>query len=465
MMQTAKEFAQQNRDNILRDLKRLVDINSIKAEPEEGAPYGAGVRAAQLKAFEIAKELGFEQTVDCGGFIGYAHSGREDKFLGVIGHLDVVPVGDGWERDPFDMYEKEGYVMGRGTGDDKGPLLAALYACKYLFDNKIPLKYGIRVLLGCDEECGMSDLEYYLANYPEPVFAFTPDAGFPVGHGEKGIYSSDLVSAPIVNGKILSISGGMASNVVPDRCTVTLDAAYAEAVKKAAEGSDKYEITEENGKITVTAKGQAAHAGMPWGSLNANLLAVSLLLKAGILEGEEKKAAEFVCNVMNDLDGGFLGIAAEDGRFERNSIIGGMISLTEDGRLCLNVNSRYNTAIAPEDIEKNIENKAAEFGFEVRNVGNSGPYYLEPDSPAVKLMNDIYNSVTGRNDEPYVMSGGTYARMMHNAVAFGCEMPGEQAPEWVGTAHMKNEGLSIDILLKSVEIYAETLRRLQEVDF
>ena len=150
-MQTAKEFAQQNRENILRDLKRLVDINSIKAEPEEGAPYGAGVRAAQLKAFEIAKELGFEQTVDCRGFIGYAHSGREDKFLGVIGHLDVVPVGDGWERDPFEMYEKEGYVMGRGTGDDKGPLLAALYACKYLFDNKIPLKYGIRVLLGCDE--------------------------------------------------------------------------------------------------------------------------------------------------------------------------------------------------------------------------------------------------------------------------------------------------------------------------
>ncbi|MBP0969476.1 MAG: Sapep family Mn(2+)-dependent dipeptidase [Oscillospiraceae bacterium] len=464
-MQTAKEFAESNRDNLLRDLKRLVDINSIKAEPEEGAPYGPGVKAAEEEAFRIAKELGFEKTVDCDGRIGYAHSGSEDRFLGVIGHLDVVPVGDGWDSDPFDMYEKEGYVMGRGTGDDKGPLLAAMYACKYLFDNKIPLRYGIRVLLGCDEECGMSDLEYYIENYPEPVFAFTPDAGFPVGHGEKGIYHADLVSTPIKDGKILSISGGMASNVVPDRCTFTVDGRYADALRAAAEGRDGYAFSEEDGKVTVTASGKAAHAGYPWGSVNANLQAVSLLLDSGILEGEEKKAAEFVSGVMSDVDGGFLGIAAEDGRFERNSIIGGMISITEDGRLCLNVNSRYNTAIPAEQIEKNISDKAAEFGFEVRNVGNSGPFYLEPDSPAVKLMCDIFNSVTGRDDKPFVMSGGTYARMMHNAVSFGCEIPGEEGPEWVGTAHMKNEGQSIDILVKSVEIYAQTLMKLQEVDF
>jgi succinyl-diaminopimelate desuccinylase len=80
-------------------------------------------------------------------------------------------------------------------------------------------------------------------------------------------------------------------------------------------------------------------------------------------------------------------------------------------------------------------------------------------------MCEIYNSVTGRNDKPFVMSGGTYARKMHNAVSFGCEMPGEEVPEWVGSAHMKNEGMSVDMLVKAVEIYAETLRRLQEVDF
>lgn len=464
-MQTPKEFAESNRENYLRDLKRLVDINSVRSEPAEGAPYGPGVRAAEDEALKIAEELGFEKTVDCEGRIAYAHSGDEEKFLGVIGHMDVVPVGDGWDHDPFDMYEKEGYVMGRGTGDDKGPTLAALYACKYLFDNNIPLRYGIRILIGCDEERGMGDLDYYLENYPEPVFAFTPDAGFPVGHGEKGIYSSDLVSPVITDGRILSIKGGMASNVVPDRCTVELDAKYAKQLIDAAEGSDVYVITVADGKVTVIAKGKAAHAGYPWDSVNANLLAVQLLLDAGILEGEEKNAAEFVSEVMKDPEGGFLGIAAEDGRFERNSIIGGMIDLTDDGRLRLNVNSRYNTAIPKDGIAKNIEDKAAQYGFEVRNVGNSGPFYLEPDSPAVKLMCEIFNSVTGRNDKPFVMSGGTYARKMHNAVSFGCEMPGEEIPDWVGSAHMKNEGVAVDTLIKAMEIYAETLVRLQEVDF
>jgi len=464
-MQTAREFAEQNRENLLRDLKRLVDINSIKAAPAENAPYGPGVRAAEDMAFVIAKELGFEKTYDCEGYMGYAHTGSEDKFLGVIGHLDVVPVGDDWDSDPFCMFEKDGYVMGRGTGDDKGPLLAAMYACKYLFDNKIPLRYGIRVLLGCDEECGMSDLDYYLAHYKEPVFAFTPDAGFPVGHGEKGIYSADIVSAPLKDGRILAIKGGMASNVVSDNCTAVLDASFADALTKAAEGKDEYEISVSEGKVTVTAKGRAAHAGNPWGSTNANLLVLELLISSGVLEGEEKKAAEFLCGIMNDLGGGFLGIAGEDGRFEKNSIIGGIVSLTEDGRLCLNVNSRYNTSIPAADIEKNIADTAAANGFEVLNVGNSGPFYLDPESPAVKLMCDIFNSVAGRDDKPFVMSGGTYARKMHNAVSFGCGFPGHEDPEWVGSAHMKNEGQSIDVLVKAVEIYAETLMKLQEVDF
>ena len=464
-MQTPREFAQSNIENYLKDLKRLIDINSMRAQPAEGAPYGPGVRAAELEALKIAEELGFEKTADCEGRIAYAHSGDEEKYLGVIGHMDVVPVGDGWDHDPFDMYIKDGFVMGRGTGDDKGPTLAAMYACKYLFDNDIPLRYGVRVLIGCDEESGMSDLDYYLEKYKEPVFAFTPDAGFPVGHGEKGIYSSDMYSRVIKDGKILSIRGGMASNVVPDRCTAVLDAGYAEKILKAAEGKDDYIINVADGKVTVTAKGKAAHAGSPWGSNNANLLAVQLLLDADILEGEEKNAAVFVSEVMKDLDGGFLGIAAEDGRFERNSIIGGMLDLTEDGRLHLNVNSRYNTAIPKDEIAENVEKKAAEYGFEVCNVGNSGPFYLEPDSPAVKLMCDIFNSVTGRNDRPFVMSGGTYARKMNNAVSFGPEMPGEENPEWVGTAHMKNEGMSVDSLAKAIEIYAETLMKLQEVDF
>ncbi|MBQ4094492.1 MAG: Sapep family Mn(2+)-dependent dipeptidase [Oscillospiraceae bacterium] len=468
-MQTPKEFVSANRDKMLRDIKRLVDINSIKGEPELHAPYGMGVRRTEMEAMKIAAELGFSKVRDCEGYIAYAHMGDEEKFLGVIAHADVVPVGDGWFSDPFCMIEKEGYLVGRGVSDDKGPLIAGLYACKYLMENNIPLKYGVRVLIGCDEECGMSDVEYYLSKYPAPVFTFSPDAGFPVCHGEKGIYSSDLVSPAIENGKIKYIFGGLASNVVPDVCTVKLAGVDAAAVKAAAEGKDCYTVAEEDGMVVVTAAGKASHAGSPWNAVNANLLALQLLLDANVLEGSELAAVKFMCAVMLDMSGSFLGIAAEDGKFEKNSIIGGMIRLREDGRIVLNTNSRYNTAIAPADIEANIEQKAAQFGFTVENVSNSGPVYLAPDSPAVKLMTDIYNDVTGDNAKPYTMSGGTYARKLPNAVAFGIGMGAdeaeEDAPDWVGSAHMKNEAVKIDTIMKATEIYIQSLIKLQEVEF
>lgn len=463
-MQTAKEFAQANRDALIRDLRRLVEINSIKAAPAPNAPYGPGVRRAQLEAMKIASELGFEFVRDCEGRISYAHIGPQDRFIGVISHADVVPVGDGWFGDPFVMEEKDGFLVGRGTGDDKGPLMAAMYACKYIIDNAIPLKYGIRVLIGCDEECGMSDLDYYLENYPEPVFTFSPDAGFPVCNGEKGIYSSDLVSPDLGKGNIRYISGGMASNVVCDLCTARLDGCFFDAVKAAAEGDETYSVALENGETVVKAFGKAAHAGTPFGSVNANGKILELLLRADVLSPGEKEAAEFIVSVINSVNGEFLGIQGDDGRFATNSIIGGMLRLNENGRLVLNTNSRYNTSISKEDIEKRIEETAAKYGFSVENVENSGPIYLDPDTPAVRIMNGIFNEVTGLNEEPYVMSGGTYARKMHNAVAFGPEMPGEELPEWVGGAHMKNEAISIDSLVKAVEIYAQSLVKLQEIE-
>ena len=463
-MQTPKEFVAANRQNILRDLKRLVDINSVKGEARPDAPYGPGPRAAELEAMKIATEMGFGTVRDCEGRMAYAHTGPEDRFIGVISHCDVVPVGDGWLSDPFCMTEKDGFLVGRGTGDDKDPLISALYACKYLIENRIPLKYGVRVLMGCDEECGMSDLDYYLANYPEPDFTFSPDSNFPVCHGEKGIYSSDLVSPALRYRRIKSVSGGMASNVVPDLCTAKLDVKYAPALEKAAADDEGYRITRQGEEVKVEAFGKAAHAGMPFDSVNANCRLLELLVSADVLTKGEREAADFMISVMKSLDGTFLGIQGDDGRFATNSIIGGMLRLRDDGRLVLNVNSRYNTSIKPEEVEDRIVEKAAEYGFTVENVENSGPIYMDPDTPAVKMMNDIFNEVTGLNEKPYVMSGGTYSRKMHNAVAFGPDMPGEVLPDWAGSAHMKNEVISIDTLMKAVEIYAKTLIRLQEVE-
>ena len=188
-------FIEENKENILRDIARLVAVPSIEGEPEEGAPFGKEPEKALELALEIASELGLD-TRNCEHYIGYAELPGEDKekYIATVTHLDVVPVGEGWTKSPFEMWEKDGYIIGRGVMDDKGPSVVCLYALKYLKEKNIPLRYTVRALLGANEETGMGDVQYYLKNYPAPAFAFSPDSDFPVCNGEKGIYQGMIHS-------------------------------------------------------------------------------------------------------------------------------------------------------------------------------------------------------------------------------------------------------------------------------
>ncbi|MDO4566252.1 MAG: Sapep family Mn(2+)-dependent dipeptidase [Oscillospiraceae bacterium] len=454
-----------NKEALLRDIKRLVDIKSVKAAPEPDAPYGAGVRKVQLEAMELCRELGFETVADCEGRIAYAAYGPQDRHIGIVAHLDVVPEGTGWFGDPYRCEEREGFLIGRGVIDDKGPFVVAAYAAKYLIDKAADLKYGVRLILGLDEETGMSDIEYYKSRCPQPVFAFTPDAGFPVGHGEKGIYSADLVSPPLKGGVILKLEGGVASNVVADTAEALLKLECFEKLEQAAADFERVSVAKEASGVKVTAKGVAAHAGTPHEGINANYILADFLVKSGVLSEAEQRALAFVSLAASSFDGEQFGIACDDGLFAPLSIIGGVLTLKDD-RIVLNVNSRYPTAITAGELEARVAETARANGFEAVNVSNSGPFYMDPENPAVKLMCEIYNEVTGSEEKPFVMSGGTYARHMENAVSYGLEFPGQEKedPEWVGSCHMKNEGLKIERALQACEIYIKTLVRLQEVE-
>lgn len=120
--------------------------------------------------------------------------GRGDKQLATICHVDVVPAGPGWNTDPFAMERREGWLLGRGVIDDKGPAVLSLYAGAYLLKHGIVPRYTFRALLGCDEEVGMSDVHHYLENHADPDFLFTPDAEFPVCNAEKGQFGATFVS-------------------------------------------------------------------------------------------------------------------------------------------------------------------------------------------------------------------------------------------------------------------------------
>ena len=257
-------FIAANKDRWLKDIETLVSINSVESAPAEGAPYGLGARAALDKTLELAAGMGFA-TRNCENYIGYAELAGADpeKYLATICHVDVVPVGNGWTADPFKMRIQDGWLLGRGVSDDKGPMIVTLYALKFLKEQGYQLRYPIRAIVGDNEETHMNDVKYYLENYPAPVFCFTPDAEFPVCNGEKGHFGGKIVS-PVCNGVIAEFEGGVANNAVPDRAS-----ALVKTDIRKLKNAPNITLEPEGDGVRVRGWGKSGHAAMPEGTVNA----------------------------------------------------------------------------------------------------------------------------------------------------------------------------------------------------
>ncbi|WP_300251753.1 Sapep family Mn(2+)-dependent dipeptidase [uncultured Subdoligranulum sp.] len=453
-------FAEQNRDNILRDITRLVAVPSVEGTPEPGAPFGAGPRAALDKALEIAAELGLE-TYNAEGYIGWAQTGPiagGQKYLATITHTDVVPEGNGWDADPYTVRVRDGWLLGRGVSDDKGPGILCLYALKYLKDSGIELKYPVRALLGTNEETNMHDVDYYAAHYPMPAFCFTPDAEFPVCNGEKGGFNGEIVSPRLENGVILDFQGGVARNAVPDRafCTVRV----APDAIECTEGVTKE--AGENGATVLRGQGKSGHAAMPAGTVNAISLLVDCLLHNHIGTEAEQAYLRVLQKLHAATDGSAVGIAADDGLFDPLTIIGGTIG-QEDGVIRQSFDCRYPTNTDPEKMTAALE-QVCGTAAHLENLTSRVPFYIAADSPAIQTLINTYNEVTGEQQTPFTMGGGTYARHFPYAVSFGPEHTDVAIPAFAGPMHGANEGAPFEKLIEALKIYILALLRLQDVE-
>ena len=452
----ARRFVQQHRQEIIDDIARLVAIKSVCGEAAAGAPFGPGPRSALTAAMEMASEMGLQcedHEVLARAFV----PGSGDKTVGIVAHLDVVPEGSGWNSDPYTLTEKDGWLIGRGVVDDKGPAVLALWAARFFALAPERPRHGIEVLLGTDEECGMRDLKQYLAAHRAPDFAFTPDGAFPVCNGEKGGFSGEFVSPPL-DGVLLDFSGGFAHNVVPDRAEalVRLDASGL----PAAEGITVTACPE---GARIEAAGIAAHASTPEGSRSAIGMIASYLLGLAPVTGAERAALELVRDLAVSHDGEKLGIASQDGIFTPLTIIGGQIWMRE-GVLTQNLDCRYPTSITGEEIAAQLEKRAQEAGMRLEGARFDPPFYIAPDSPAILALRDTYRTLTGKDDAPFTMGGGTYARRMPNAVSFGIEDETMSYPPFAGPIHAANEGFPSDKLMEALVLFICALGRLMEVD-
>ncbi len=454
-----QDFIRANEADILRDLARLVAIPSTQGEAEPDAPFGAAPKAALDEALAISTELGLAAHNEK-GYIGWAElPGKEpEKYLGVIGHLDVVPAGNGWDADPFTLRQKDGWVLGRGVLDDKGPVLLCLYALKYLREQAGALRYPIRVLMGANEETGMLDVEYFVKNCKKPVFCFTPDAEFPVCNGEKGIFQGMLYSEKL-SGKLLQFEGGVAKNAVPDRAAALVAAPISafsamEHITLEADGPDR---------TWVRGQGISGHASLPAGTRNAIGVVTDCLLQSGLFEGAELACLQAMHKLHASTDGSAIGMAASDGRFTPLTLVGGMVRF-ENGILSQSVDIRYPTTMDQKKLEQGF---AAAFGdcFRLGDVFCEEPFYIEPDHPAIETLIDTYNEVTGEGKKPFTIGGGTYARYFPLAVSFGPEHNDEPLPPFAGPIHGANEGADWRRMLEALEIYILSLLRLEEIEF
>ena len=452
-------FVEENRDNILRDITRLVAVPSVEGAPEPGAPFGPGPKAALAKALEIADELGLD-TFNADSYIGWAETGRiadGQKFLATITHTDVVPEGNGWDADPYTVRVRDGWLLGRGVADDKGPSILCLYALKYLKDSGAALKYPVRALLGANEETNMHDVDYYAEHYPMPAFCFTPDAEFPVCNGEKGHFDGKLVS-PVCNGEIKEFEGGVANNAVPDRAS-----ALVETDITKLKNAPNITLEPEGNGVRIRGWGKSGHAAMPEGTVNAISLIVNCLLKSGVCTPQEEAYLNVLHTLHADTDGSALGIAADDGLFDPLTIIGGTIEMA-DGVIRQSFDCRYPTNTDPEKMTAAIR-KVCGSAATLENVSSRVPFYIDADSPAIQTLINTYNDVTGEGKKPFTMGGGTYARHFPYAVSFGPEHVDLPLPEFGGPMHGANEAAPIDKLLEAVKIYILALLRLEEIDF
>ncbi len=452
-------FIAENTEKILQDIGALVAVDSVEGTPEEGAPFGKGPRAALDKTLELAANMGLA-TRNCENYIGYAELAGKDpeKYLATICHVDVVPVGNGWTGDPFQMRVKDGWLLGRGVSDDKGPMVVTLYALKFLKEQGYELRYPIRALVGDNEETHMKDVEYYLKNYPAPVFCFTPDAEFPVCNGEKGHFGASIVS-PVCNGVILDIEGGVANNAVPDRAS----ALVRTDIRSLKNAPNITLEPAEDGCVRVRGWGKSGHAAMPEGTLNAIGLVVDYLLDNGLCNEAERAYLEALHKLHVSTAGTGLGMDCADGPFGPLTVIGGRIFMKE-GRMVQTMDSRFPTCTNGETIAQQVRNALGQ-GAQLQDVDAAEPFYIAADSPAIQACISTYNEVTGENATPFTMGGGTYARHFPYAVSFGPEHEDMVLPEFGGPMHGANEAAPIDKLLEAVKIYILALLRLEEIDF
>ena len=396
--------------------------------------------------------------------------GEGDELIGIVGHLDVVPEGDGWTYPPFSATIDNDAIYGRGAIDDKGPVISSLYAMKYVMENTKNINKRVRLILGLNEENSWKCIKYYKDHEEIPSIGFSPDADFPCIYAEKAILTNELKTSILQFDNLdISIKSidcyNNALNVVPKICSCVLKINDSKIninefilniksiITKYCFEIDIYKI--DNQEIKLTCYGISSHSAHPELGINAISRLIVVLDELFKCYGYVIDIFDFFGKYINtQYDGKNLGIDFED----------------ESGKLTLNVGYfgindnflkiRMNLRVPVNTDIVKVGNSFIKYTSSYPNLDfdttNYMPsLYIDPKSKLVQELCNIFNKENNSKYPPLAIGGATYARAFNNFVSFGPNFPGNK-----DMCHQTDEFISINNLLLSCKIYIKAILAL-----
>jgi len=462
--QQIEAYVAEHEQLLLDSVCRLVRIRSVKEDAAPGMPFGPGPAAALAEALKVAGEWGLN-PINHENYVGTADLNDKETALHILGHLDVVNEGTGWTvTEPYEPKLVDGLLYGRGTDDDKGPVVTALLALKCIKDLGIPMKSNARVIMGTDEESGSADLDYYFARNPHAPYSFTPDSSFPVTNVEKGTWRPSFTknwpeSAELP--RLAWLHGGIRFNVLPSDADCAVEGLSVADIRPIADEATKetgvnFTLSQQEGLTHIAAKGVSSHAAYPHAGVNAITGLLTLLGKLPLKGGAAQAIADL--NELfphGDCWGKALGVAQEDEISKQLTIAFSLLEFTSTG-MEGRFDCRYPVCVTEENCMK-----VAEAAFAARDMATSNIYKYNPphhtpaESPFVQTLLRCYENYSGLEGECLASGGGTYVHNIPGGVAFGARLP-----DFDSHLHSPDERVRVSDLLLSVKIFAQVIVEL-----
>ena len=434
-------------DYALADLCELLKFKSVldKYEPDSDAPFGIENKKCLEFLLSLGERDGFK-TLNVDNYAGHISYGSGNEIIGVLGHLDVVPAVGNWTNDPFTPTINDGKLYARGTLDDKGGVVASYYAMKMLRDLNLDLSKEVRLIVGCDEESGSRCVERYFKNQPMPSYAFSPDAEFPIIYGEKGILSFNI-EGKIENPDVIGIKAGERYNIVCDEAHLKVNNVNEEYLASfLAKNSCEAKVINDE----YVFYGKSAHAMQPHLGVNA-IYYMSLFMN----EYYPCNMAEFICNSF-DTTGAKLGVEIYD-EYMKDLTINLGICHYDGEKVVLGYNLRVPVDEHVEVIRDGFEKELAKYdNLSIARFGYSPRHFVDPNSDFIKKLMDSYQTISGDfESKPFTIGGGTYARIMKNAVAYGPNFSHRE-----DKCHQPDEHIYLSDFILWIAIYAKAIYEL-----